>query len=116
MLLLFSPFIFFYLLSAKLKNYCWINNTELVGMASIGILSQGYRTPVILTNLLHHQPGLSLMSKARMLLYLPAGVTMAYVNPSLTAHKTSSAVERQREYLLDMIPSRSISQTANTWK
>ncbi|XP_076009259.1 GATA zinc finger domain containing 2Ab isoform X2 [Genypterus blacodes] len=44
------------------------------------------------------------------------GVSMAYVNPSLSAHKTSSAVERQREYLLDMIPSRSISQTANTWK
>lgn len=41
---------------------------------------------------------------------------VAYVNPSLSAHKTSSAVERQREYLLDMIPSRSISQTANTWK
>ncbi|CAN9500567.1 unnamed protein product [Ophioblennius macclurei] len=45
-----------------------------------------------------------------------AGVTMAYVNPSLSAHKSSSAVERQREYLLDMIPSRSISQAANTWK
>ncbi|XP_051990023.1 transcriptional repressor p66-alpha-like isoform X3 [Xyrauchen texanus] len=46
-----------------------------------------------------------------------AGVTMAYVNPSLSAHKTSSSVvERQREYLLDMIPSRSVSQTANTWK
>ncbi|XP_034170632.1 transcriptional repressor p66-alpha isoform X1 [Pangasianodon hypophthalmus] len=45
------------------------------------------------------------------------GVTVAYVNPSLTVHKSSSsAVERQREYLLDMIPSRSISQTANTWK
>ncbi|XP_058274011.1 transcriptional repressor p66-alpha-like isoform X1 [Hemibagrus wyckioides] len=45
------------------------------------------------------------------------GVTMAYVNPSLAVHKSSSsAVERQREYLLDMIPSRSISQTANTWK
>ncbi|GAA6097794.1 transcriptional repressor p66-alpha-like isoform X1 [Tachysurus ichikawai] len=45
------------------------------------------------------------------------GVTMAYVNPSLPVHKSSSsAVERQREYLLDMIPSRSISQTANTWK
>ncbi|XP_047231375.1 GATA zinc finger domain containing 2Ab isoform X2 [Girardinichthys multiradiatus] len=44
------------------------------------------------------------------------GVTMAYVNPNLSAHKTSSAVERQREYLLDMIPSRSISQAANTWK
>ncbi|XP_034036176.1 GATA zinc finger domain containing 2Ab isoform X2 [Thalassophryne amazonica] len=45
-----------------------------------------------------------------------SGVTMAFVNPSLSAHKTTSAVERQREYLLDMIPSRSISQTANTWK
>ncbi|CAL1592808.1 unnamed protein product [Knipowitschia caucasica] len=45
-----------------------------------------------------------------------AGVTMAYVNPSLSAHKASSAVERQREYLLDMIPSRPISQAANTWK
>uniref|UniRef100_A0A3B5LJY6 GATA zinc finger domain containing 2Ab n=1 Tax=Xiphophorus couchianus TaxID=32473 RepID=A0A3B5LJY6_9TELE len=47
-----------------------------------------------------------------------AGVTMAYVNPSLTGHKTSATVDaRQREYLLDMIPSRSpISQTANTWK
>ncbi|KAJ8374569.1 hypothetical protein SKAU_G00051490 [Synaphobranchus kaupii] len=44
------------------------------------------------------------------------GVTMAYVNPSLSVHKTSSAVDRHREYLLDMIPSRSISQTANTWK
>ncbi|XP_048018624.1 transcriptional repressor p66-alpha-like isoform X2 [Megalobrama amblycephala] len=46
-----------------------------------------------------------------------AGVTMAYVNPSLSVHKTSSsAVERHREYLLDMIPSRSVSQPANTWK
>ncbi|KAK7945725.1 hypothetical protein WMY93_001453 [Mugilogobius chulae] len=46
------------------------------------------------------------------------GVTMAYINPSLTGHKTSASVDaRQREYLLDMIPSRSsISQTANTWK
>ncbi|KAL2089596.1 hypothetical protein ACEWY4_014284 [Coilia grayii] len=47
---------------------------------------------------------------------LSAAVTMAYVNPSLSVHKSTSAVERQREYLLDMIPSRSISQTANTWK
>ncbi|XP_037104493.1 GATA zinc finger domain containing 2Ab isoform X2 [Syngnathus acus] len=45
-----------------------------------------------------------------------AGVTMGYVNPSLSAHKTTSSVERQREYLLDMIPSRSISHAANTWK
>ncbi|XP_051790605.1 GATA zinc finger domain containing 2Ab isoform X5 [Erpetoichthys calabaricus] len=47
---------------------------------------------------------------------LNTGVTMAYVNPSLSVHKPSSAMDRQREYLLDMIPSRSISQTANTWK
>ncbi|XP_051980434.1 transcriptional repressor p66-alpha-like [Xyrauchen texanus] len=45
-----------------------------------------------------------------------AGVTMAYVNPSLSVHRTTSPVDRQREYLLDMIPSRTISQTANTWK
>uniref|UniRef100_A0A3Q3R8K6 Transcriptional repressor p66 coiled-coil MBD2-interaction domain-containing protein n=1 Tax=Monopterus albus TaxID=43700 RepID=A0A3Q3R8K6_MONAL len=50
--------------------------------------------------------------------HINTGVTMAYVNPSLTGHKTAAIVDaRQREYLLDMIPSRSsISQTANTWK
>uniref|UniRef100_A0A8C2F9S8 GATA zinc finger domain containing 2A n=1 Tax=Cyprinus carpio TaxID=7962 RepID=A0A8C2F9S8_CYPCA len=42
-----------------------------------------------------------------------SGVTMAYVNPSLSVQKPS---ERHREYLLDMIPSRSVSQTTNTWK
>ncbi|XP_017333964.1 GATA zinc finger domain containing 2Ab isoform X6 [Ictalurus punctatus] len=45
----------------------------------------------------------------------PTGVTMAYVNPSLSVLKTTSPADRQREYLLDMIPSRSISQTSN-WK
>ncbi|KAG7327557.1 hypothetical protein KOW79_009163 [Hemibagrus wyckioides] len=44
------------------------------------------------------------------------GVTMAYVNPSLSVLKTTSPADRQREYLLDMIPSRSISQTTNNWK
>ncbi|XP_051893692.1 GATA zinc finger domain containing 2Ab isoform X2 [Pristis pectinata] len=44
------------------------------------------------------------------------GVTMAYVSPNLSGHKTSSTMDRQREYLLDMIPSRSISQSAATWK
>ncbi|GCB72353.1 hypothetical protein scyTo_0001950 [Scyliorhinus torazame] len=44
------------------------------------------------------------------------GITMAYVSPNLSVHKTTSAVDRQREYLLDMIPSRSISQSATTWK
>ncbi|NP_001081980.1 GATA zinc finger domain containing 2A L homeolog [Xenopus laevis] len=43
-----------------------------------------------------------------------AGGTLAFVNPGLTVHK-SAAVDRQREYLLDMIPSRSISQSS-TWK
>ncbi|XP_027025581.1 GATA zinc finger domain containing 2Ab isoform X1 [Tachysurus fulvidraco] len=44
------------------------------------------------------------------------GVTMAYVNPSLSVLKATSPADRQREYLLDMIPSRSISHTANNWK
>ncbi|XP_069333321.1 transcriptional repressor p66-alpha isoform X3 [Eulemur rufifrons] len=46
---------------------------------------------------------------------LSAGGTLAFVSPSLAVHKTSSAVDRQREYLLDMIPPRSIPQSA-TWK
>ncbi|KAG8454898.1 hypothetical protein GDO86_001213 [Hymenochirus boettgeri] len=43
-----------------------------------------------------------------------AGGTLTFVNPGLTVHK-SGAVDRQREYLLDMIPSRSITQSS-TWK
>ncbi|XP_057564980.1 transcriptional repressor p66-alpha isoform X2 [Hippopotamus amphibius kiboko] len=46
---------------------------------------------------------------------LSAGGALAFVSPSLAVHKTSSAVDRQREYLLDMIPPRSIPQSA-TWK
>ncbi|XP_072011859.1 transcriptional repressor p66-alpha isoform X2 [Engystomops pustulosus] len=42
------------------------------------------------------------------------GGTLTYVNPGLSVHK-SAAVDRQREYLLDMIPSRSITQSS-TWK
>ncbi|XP_018421435.1 PREDICTED: transcriptional repressor p66-alpha isoform X2 [Nanorana parkeri] len=42
------------------------------------------------------------------------GGTLAFVNPGLAVHK-STAVDRQREYLLDMIPSRSITQSS-TWK
>lgn len=66
-----------------------------------------------------HYNGLQSVSNPDLLVCcMFAGVTMAYVNPSLTGHKTSATVDaRQREYLLDMIPSRSsISQTANTWK
>uniref|UniRef100_A0A2K6M8U4 GATA-type domain-containing protein n=1 Tax=Rhinopithecus bieti TaxID=61621 RepID=A0A2K6M8U4_RHIBE len=36
------------------------------------------------------------------------GGTLAFVSPSLVVHKSSSAVDRQREYLLDIIPPRSI--------
>uniref|UniRef100_A0A4X2MD31 GATA zinc finger domain containing 2A n=1 Tax=Vombatus ursinus TaxID=29139 RepID=A0A4X2MD31_VOMUR len=43
------------------------------------------------------------------------GGTLTFVNPSLAVHKSSSALDRQREYLLDMIPPRSIPQSA-TWK
>ncbi|XP_006871754.1 PREDICTED: transcriptional repressor p66-alpha [Chrysochloris asiatica] len=46
---------------------------------------------------------------------LSAGGALAFVSPSLAVHKASSAVDRQREYLLDMIPPRSIPQSA-TWK
>ncbi|XP_073502208.1 transcriptional repressor p66-alpha-like [Phyllobates terribilis] len=42
------------------------------------------------------------------------GGTLAFVNTGLTVHKSAS-VDRQREYLLDMIPSRSITQSS-TWK
>ncbi|KAM4707965.1 transcriptional repressor p66-alpha isoform 2-T2 [Discoglossus pictus] len=44
-----------------------------------------------------------------------AGGTLTFVNPGLTVHKSSPAVDRQREYLLDMIPPRSITQSS-TWK
>ncbi|NXE28633.1 P66A protein, partial [Ardeotis kori] len=43
------------------------------------------------------------------------GGALPFVNPSLAVHKSSSAVDRQREYLLDMIPPRSIPQST-TWK
>ncbi|XP_042691563.1 transcriptional repressor p66-alpha isoform X1 [Centrocercus urophasianus] len=43
------------------------------------------------------------------------GGALPFVSPSLAVHKSSSAVDRQREYLLDMIPPRSIPQSA-TWK
>ncbi|XP_023801616.1 transcriptional repressor p66 alpha-like isoform X2 [Cyanistes caeruleus] len=43
------------------------------------------------------------------------GGALPFVSPALAVHKSASAVERQREYLLDMIPPRSIPQSA-TWK
>ncbi|XP_004705292.1 transcriptional repressor p66-alpha [Echinops telfairi] len=46
---------------------------------------------------------------------LSAGGALTFVSPGLAVHKAASAVDRQREYLLDMIPPRSIPQSA-TWK
>lgn len=41
-----------------------------------------------------------------------AGLNLAYLSPAAVgAHKSSSLADRQREYLLDMIPPRSISQS-----
>ncbi|XP_041430534.1 transcriptional repressor p66-beta isoform X3 [Xenopus laevis] len=39
-----------------------------------------------------------------------AGVNIAYLNAGMGGHKSTSLADRQREYLLDMIPPRSISQ------
>lgn len=54
------------------------------------------------------------LQNAAALVTRPGG-PLAFVNPGLSVHK-SSAVDRQREYLLDMIPPRSITQSATTWK
>ncbi|XP_061088873.1 transcriptional repressor p66-beta-like isoform X3 [Conger conger] len=49
---------------------------------------------------------------SRRQLYSIPGVNIAYLNPgSVGGHKASSLADRQREYLLDMIPPRSISQS-----
>lgn len=45
-------------------------------------------------------------------IYNIPGLNIAYLNPAaVSAHKSSSLADRQREYLLDMIPPRSISQS-----
>lgn len=65
---------------------------------------------------LHPGPGQPyLTGHCCLMLCFFTGGTLAFVSPSLAMHKTSSAVDRQREYLLDMIPPRSIPQSA-TWK
>ncbi|KAM3656454.1 LOW QUALITY PROTEIN: transcriptional repressor p66-alpha [Ammospiza maritima maritima] len=43
---------------------------------------------------------------------ISTGGALPFVSPALAVHKSASAVERQREYLLDMIPPRSIPQSA----
>ncbi|XP_048849991.1 transcriptional repressor p66-beta isoform X2 [Brienomyrus brachyistius] len=50
--------------------------------------------------------------ESRRHLYNIPGLNIAYLNPGgVVGHKASSLADRQREYLLDMIPPRSISQS-----
>ncbi|XP_037549528.1 transcriptional repressor p66-beta [Nematolebias whitei] len=56
--------------------------------------------------------GNRLQHDSRRQIYNIPGLNIAYLNPAAVgAHKTSSLADRQREYLLDMIPPRSISQS-----
>lgn len=50
------------------------------------------------------------------LLVFSPGVNIAYLNAGIGGHKASSLADRQREYLLDMIPPRSISQSISGQK
>ncbi|XP_058862404.1 transcriptional repressor p66-beta-like [Acipenser ruthenus] len=55
--------------------------------------------------------------EGRRQLYNIPGVNIAYLNAAgVGGHKSSSLADRQREYLLDMIPPRSISQTISGQK
>ncbi|XP_043857251.1 transcriptional repressor p66-beta isoform X3 [Dromiciops gliroides] len=55
------------------------------------------------------------LSVAGGLLGMP-GVNIAYLNTGIGGHKAPSLADRQREYLLDMIPPRSISQSISGQK
>ncbi|XP_068188981.1 transcriptional repressor p66-beta isoform X1 [Antennarius striatus] len=58
-----------------------------------------------------------LQHDSRRQLYNIPGLNIAYLNPAAVgAHKSSSLADRQREYLLDMIPPRSISQSISGQK
>ncbi|KAG5842710.1 hypothetical protein ANANG_G00180610 [Anguilla anguilla] len=55
--------------------------------------------------------------ESRRQLYNIPGLNISYLNPGgVGGHKTSSLADRQREYLLDMIPPRSISQSISGQK
>uniref|UniRef100_UPI00398E47E0 transcriptional repressor p66-beta-like n=1 Tax=Pristiophorus japonicus TaxID=55135 RepID=UPI00398E47E0 len=44
------------------------------------------------------------------------GVNMSYLNAGVAGQKGSTLADRQREYLLDMIPPRPLSQSVSTPK
>ncbi|XP_060676662.1 transcriptional repressor p66-beta isoform X5 [Hemiscyllium ocellatum] len=48
--------------------------------------------------------------------FTSSGVSMSYINAGVGGQKGSSLADRQREYLLDMIPPRPISQSISTPK
>ncbi|XP_040509478.1 transcriptional repressor p66-alpha isoform X4 [Gallus gallus] len=77
-------------------------------------MSRGSGAPRGVLHAFSQSPKLQNASSAAALGSRPGGA-LPFVNPSLAVHKSSSAVDRQREYLLDMIPPRSIPQSA-TWK
>ncbi|XP_031459977.1 transcriptional repressor p66-alpha isoform X2 [Phasianus colchicus] len=77
-------------------------------------MSRGSGGPRGVLHAFSQSPKLQNASSAAALGSRPGGA-LPFVNPSLAVHKSSSAVDRQREYLLDMIPPRSIPQSA-TWK
>ncbi|XP_025894608.1 transcriptional repressor p66-alpha isoform X2 [Nothoprocta perdicaria] len=77
-------------------------------------MSRGAGAPRGVLHAFSQSPKLQNASSAAALGSRPGGA-LPFVNPSLAVHKSSSAVDRQREYLLDMIPPRSIPQSA-TWK
>ncbi|XP_047908370.2 transcriptional repressor p66-alpha isoform X3 [Anser cygnoides] len=77
-------------------------------------MSRGPGAPRGVLHAFSQSPKLQNASSAAALGSRPGGA-LPFVNPSLAVHKSSSAVDRQREYLLDMIPPRSIPQSA-TWK
>ncbi|XP_042691565.1 transcriptional repressor p66-alpha isoform X2 [Centrocercus urophasianus] len=77
-------------------------------------MSRGSGAPRGVLHAFSQSPKLQNASSAAALGSRPGGA-LPFVSPSLAVHKSSSAVDRQREYLLDMIPPRSIPQSA-TWK
>ncbi|XP_041037701.1 transcriptional repressor p66-beta isoform X2 [Carcharodon carcharias] len=55
-------------------------------------------------------------SRGRRPYFTSSGVNMSYMNAGVGGQKGSTLADRQREYLLDMIPPRPISQSVSTQK
>nr|XP_033492754.1 transcriptional repressor p66-beta [Epinephelus lanceolatus]XP_033492755.1 transcriptional repressor p66-beta [Epinephelus lanceolatus] len=78
--------------------------SSLMGMTSAKHCGSGGGSSSSSSNRLQHD--------SRRQIYNIPGLNIAYLNPAAVGpHKSSSLADRQREYLLDMIPPRSISQS-----